>query len=176
MERTLGWRTGSIESVLAGGDPVVSPDGPATRNDRAPTGDAPASDAPTGPGGRAAAREGEPADGTAVPWADIVRVLDEQLGAIGQADRAGGTQRLWGAEQITSLARRLRPHQVSAGSASFVPWPDVVIALEATIAAIRADTGMSSEARLWGVEVIVDVAAELKRTRRSLDPDGSTDG
>jgi len=45
-------------------------------------------------------------------------------------------------------------------------------ALEATIAAIHQDSGISSEVRLWGVEIIVDVAAELKVVRQSLEVTG----
>jgi transcriptional regulator with XRE-family HTH domain len=120
----------------------------------------------TGPGGA------DPGAGAVVPWADIVRVLDGQLGAIGQAAAAAGMQRLWGAEQITSLARRLRPRQMASGLVAVVAWTDVVTALEATIAAIHSDAGMSSEVRLWGVEIVVDVAAELKVVRQSLEVRG----
>jgi hypothetical protein len=160
MERTLEWGPGSIESILSGGDAVSIGALPGPR--AAETATAPADRPAAGP-------VDQPTDGTAVLWTDIVRVLDAQLGAIGRAASAGGTQRLWGAEQITALARRLRPGRVPAVGGMVVPWPDVVVALEATIAGIHADTGMTSEARLWGIEVIVDVAAELKTARRSLD-------
>jgi hypothetical protein len=117
-----------------------------------------------------------------VAWSDIVRVLDGQLGAIGESAGAAVMQRLWGAEQITSLARRFRARQIKVsqepsppgtpGQATAVAWADVVGALEATIAAIHQDSGISSEVRLWGVEIIVDVAAELKVVRQSLEVTG----
>jgi hypothetical protein len=159
MERTLSWGPGSIESVLGGGDPAVLAVTLASQVAR--------SDAAVGRG------EDDPApsdltEGTVVAWSDIVRILDAKLGAIGQAAAAAGMQRLWGAEQITSLARRLRPGQIASSQVTAVGWPDVVTALEATIAGIHQDAGMSSEVRLWGVEIVVDVAAELKAARQSL--------
>jgi Helix-turn-helix domain len=177
MERTLSWGPGSIEAVLAGGDPMVvdSEDTPGyVRETAAVT------------NGLDAPIPSDLGEDSVVAWSDIVRVLDGQLGAIGQAATPAGMQRLWGAEQITSLARRLRPRQITAGQGTAgqgtttqgssqvraVAWPDVVAALEATIDAIHQDSGMSSEVRLWGVEIIVDVAAELKVVRQSLEVTG----
>jgi hypothetical protein len=186
MERTLDWRPGSFESVLGGGeptpagppaaDPDASPVGPPTtahppdkRRYDPPDRDTPDPDTPTKKPG-AVPPVGAPAAHSAVRWSDIVDVLDTHLGGIGQATAVDGTQRLWGAEQITALARRLRPQQVSRGGVVMVGWSDVVSALEAAIAAIRQDTSMSSEARLWGVEMVVDVAGELRAAQRVFQP------
>jgi hypothetical protein len=200
MERTLSWGPGSIEAVLTGGEPIVSDaeDIPAVVRETAAVTDG--QDTP----GRGAQGQGEgasgpthPGEGSVVVWSDIVRVLDGQLGAIGESAGAAVMQRLWGAEQITSLARRFRSRQIklsqeptgrersepgasardapgrgTPGQATAVAWSDVVAALEATIAAIHQDSGISSEIRLWGVEIIVDVAAELKVVRQSLEVTG----
>jgi transcriptional regulator with XRE-family HTH domain len=224
MERTLRWSTGSIEAVLAGGEPAVSDSedipGPVRETsavtDRQDTqgrdtpGRAPRGQGARGEGARGEGARGEglqgaggedaagrPGERSVVAWSDIVRVLDGQLGAIGQSAGAAVMQRLWGAEQITSLARRFRSRQIklsqeptgrersepgasardapgrgTPGQATAVAWSDVVAALEATIAAIHQDSGISSEIRLWGVEIIVDVAAELKVVRQSLEVTG----
>jgi hypothetical protein len=176
MERTLSWGPGSIEAVLSGGEPTAidSEGAPGLVREAAAVTNGQDSAAPSDPG-----------EDSVVAWSDIVRVLDGQLGAIGHAATAAGMRRLWGAEQITSLTRRLRPRQVvgqlagqaasdqaASGPVAVVAWADVVSALEATIAAIQQDSGMTSEVRLWGVEIIVDVAAELKVVRQSLEVTG----
>ena len=156
IERALDWRPGSIEAVLAGGQPEAG---------QASTSSSEAS----GPDGGGAGQR-DPADGpsdpaattAAVRWSDVVAVLDDHLRSIGQAGAAGSAQRLWEAERITALARRLRPRHIDDPAAIMIPWSDAVVALDATIADVRRDSSASSEQRLRGVEIIVDIAVALR--------------
>src|SRR6185369_5378422 len=142
IERALDWRPGSIEAVLAGGQPETS---------LAPT----SSNEASGPDGGGAGQR-DRADGpidpaatsAAVRWSDVVAVLDDHLRSIGQAGAAGSAQRLWEAERITALARRLRPRHIDDPAAIMIPWSDAVVALDATIADVRRDSSASSEQRL----------------------------
>jgi transcriptional regulator with XRE-family HTH domain len=156
IERALDWRSGSIEAVLAGGQPEAS---------HSLTSSTEASPVPDD-GAEQRDGAGGDSDGTAmsagVRWSDVVAVLDDQLRTIGQAGAAGSAQRLWEAERITALARRLRPRRIDDAAAMMIPWPDAVAALDATIADVRRDSSVSSEQRLRGVEIIVDIAVTLR--------------
>ena len=94
---------------------------------------------------------------------------DVHLGALGQATSVNGSQRLWAAERITTLVRRLRRQQVDTPVGLAVLWLDIVDALEATIADVRQDTSVSSESRLWGVEMVVDIAVALREAQTDLE-------
>jgi len=156
IERALDWRPGSIEAVLAGGEPEAGRSATSSTEASSPTADG--VDQPDAAGGDTT--------GTAtlagVRWSDVVAVLDDQLRTIGQAGAAGSAQRLWEAERITALARRLRPRRVDDPAAIMIPWADAVAALDATIADVRRDSSASSEQRLRGVEIIVDIAVTLR--------------
>jgi transcriptional regulator with XRE-family HTH domain len=151
VERVLEWQPGSLARVAEGGDPTPVAAAPPT-----------AVEVSAGQ---------EPADAgfTSVLWSDLVDILDAHLGALGRAASVDSSQRLWAAERITVLVRRLRQRRVDNGGGARVNWPDVVGALEGVIADIRQDAAVGSETRLWGVEMIVDIAVSLRAAQTSLD-------
>lgn len=160
MERALDWSNGSMESIVRGGEPTpIGPNVPHLEPDVARASAA----APDEPGDAGSAR-------LAVLWSDLVDVLDVHLGALGQATSVNGSQRLWAAERITTLVRRLRRQQADSPAGLVVRWLDVVDALEATIADVRLDSSVGSETRLWGVEMVVDIAVALREAQTELGP------
>ena len=104
-----------------------------------------------------------------VRWQDVIDVLDRHVAEVGGAANLTGAQRLWGVERLTSITRRLRQARVDVGERSVVPWSQVVAALDATIASIGSDVTVDSEQRLWGVELVVDIAVALRAAAADSD-------
>ena len=146
IERTLQWTPGSIDHALRGETPTLL-EAPVANSEQAPQMDT----------------------GESVRWQDVIDVLDRHVAEVGGAAALTGAQRLWGVERITSIARQLRQARVAVGPEAAVGWAHVVAALDATIASIGSDVTVDSEQRLWGVELVVDIAVALRAAAADSD-------
>jgi transcriptional regulator with XRE-family HTH domain len=142
IERTLQWGPGSIDRILNGESPTPRP--------------------PEATPLRAVEHSSETQPKGSVRWLDVIDVLDRHVAEVGGANSLTGAQRLWGVERITSVTRRLRRARIEVGGEAVVRWADIVAALDVTIASIGGDVTVDSEQRLWGVELVVDIAVALR--------------